>query len=78
MYEIYEKPDCMYCVKAKKLLKENNLEYTTISAVVNKKHLIERVTESTGNPPKTVPQIFFDGEYIGGYDQLCLHLSKTN
>ena len=46
--EIYSKPDCSYCEKAKFLLMKNNIDYTEISAVDNRDALIQRVFEITG------------------------------
>ncbi len=77
MYTIYEKPNCGYCVRAKKLLQDNGLEYETISAVEQRETLIKRVKSSTGVPPKTVPQIYLGDKYIGGYTELCTHLRNT-
>jgi glutaredoxin 3 len=72
--EIYSKPNCPYCVKAKALLEKHNIPYREISAVDEREVLIERVEAAIGQPPKTVPQIFIDGRYIGGHDQLVIHL----
>jgi glutaredoxin-related protein len=30
----------------------------------------------TGREVKTVPQIYIEGEYIGGYDELMEHFNK--
>lgn len=75
--EIYTKDNCAYCVKAKHLLEKQGMEYFEISAVDLRDVLIERVKEATGNSPKTVPQIFIDGKYVGGHDQLVEWLSNT-
>lgn len=72
--EIYSKPNCPYCDKAKFLLMKNDIDYNEISAVDNRDALIKRVTDVTGSAPKSVPQIFIDGEYVGGYDQLAVKL----
>lgn len=74
--EVYSKPNCPYCVKAKQLLERRRVEFTETSAVDNREQLIERVIASTGNPPKTVPQIYIDGEYVGGYDQLVEYFHR--
>ena len=69
--EIYTKNDCPYCVRAKALLQKHNVDFTEINAVEHRSALIARVTDETGSPPKTVPQIWLDGKYVGGYDQLA-------
>lgn len=72
--EIYTGPSCQYCIKAKTLLKNKKLEYTEYAAADTRDALIARV-EATGAPtPKTIPQIFIDDQYIGGFDQLAAFL----
>ena len=70
--EIYTKDNCPYCTRAKRLFEKENISYVEINAVINRDILIERVTEETGAAPRTVPQIWVNGKYIGGYDQLAL------
>jgi glutaredoxin 3 len=74
--EIYSKPNCPYCVKAKYLLEKHGYEIEEISAVDQREVLIERVERETGHSPKTVPQIWLDGKYVGGHDQLVVWLSQ--
>ena len=42
-----------------------------IGDLYTKEDLLEAVPNA-----KTVPQIFLDDEYIGGYDQLVTHLNR--
>jgi glutaredoxin 3 len=64
---IWTQPDCIYCKKAKALLLQ--LGYTYIEKKITegytKKDLLTEVP--TAN---TVPQIFLDGYYVGGYSDL--------
>lgn len=69
--EIYTKPNCPYCVRAKMLCQQEGIEITEINAVENKETLVERVTRDSGRPPQTVPQIYLDGKYVGGYTELA-------
>lgn len=69
--EIYTTPSCGYCVRAKALFAQEGIEYTEIDAVANKATLIERVTKDSGRAPQTVPQIYLDGQYVGGYTELA-------
>lgn len=75
--ELYTKPNCPYCVRAKALLEQKGIRYVELSAVEKREELIERVTTDTGNAPRTVPQIYLNGKYIGGYDQLYAHFNKS-
>lgn len=69
--EVYSKENCPFCVRAKALLTQEGISYTEIHAVQNKEALVERVTKDTGRPPMTVPQIYLDGKYVGGYTELA-------
>src|SRR4051812_20504893 len=66
--EIYTKEWCPYCAKAKALLKSKSLSYREINITVDETLQQEMVTRSGR---RTVPQIFLDGESLGGYDDLA-------
>ncbi len=66
--EIYTKEWCPYCAKAKALLKAKGLSYREIDVTANDALQQEMVARSER---RTVPQIFLDGESIGGYDDLA-------
>lgn len=68
---IYTKPTCPYCVKAKQLLVEKNVQveehiFGESPKAMSKQH----IEEAVGHPVNTVPQIVLDGRYIGGYTEL--------
>ncbi|MEJ6404304.1 glutaredoxin 3 [Yoonia sp. 2307UL14-13] len=66
--EIYTKPTCGFCFMAKRLLKKKGVSFaeTNISAQPDKRtEMIQRA-----NGGSTVPQIFIDGQHIGGCDDL--------
>lgn len=62
---IYTTKTCSYCIKAKKLLNNHNITYKEI--VVNPM-IMKQLIKRTGS--KTVPQIFINGKFIGGYTEL--------
>lgn len=76
--EVFVKSNCPFCVRAKALLEKRGIPFTEISAVDHREALIERVTEITGAAPRTVPQIFLEGQYIGGFDDLAAHFEKID
>jgi thioredoxin reductase (NADPH) len=65
--EVYTKPDCIYCNRAKALLAEKNFEYTQY--MIGKDVTREEVVAKFPNA-RTVPIIVVDEVWIGGYDQL--------
>ena len=68
--EIYTKPDCEWCVKAKQLLAKHRMPYTEYIYNIHftKEELAAKINDSS--VALTVPQIFLDGERVGGYDEL--------
>lgn len=68
---VYSKPFCPYCERAKMLLKAKDVDVTEISAVDAREELVEKVTNETGQAPRTVPQIWLNGQYIGGFKELA-------
>lgn len=76
--EVFTKDLCSYCVQAKMLLERRGVTYTEISAVEHRETLFERVTKDSGKAPTSVPQIYLDGKFIGGYDQLAAYFKKMD
>ncbi len=66
--EIYSTTYCPYCVRAKALMDAKDLDYTEIDVTGDDDARMALVAKSGGR--KTVPQIFIDGQSIGGYDDL--------
>jgi len=65
---IYTGPVCNYCDAAKRLLKRNNLEFNEIDISTGPEVLNEMINKTNGK--RTIPQIFFDNEHIGGYVEI--------
>ena len=65
---IYTWETCPFCINAKRLLDENNMEYIEKEVVKNKKYLNEMKRKTGGK--KTVPQIFINNKHIGGFSDL--------
>lgn len=66
--KIYTTPYCGYCQAAKKLLESKGLKFEEISLAEDHK-LRERLSQEN-NGYRTVPMIFIDGNFIGGYTEL--------
>jgi len=64
---IYTTTYCHYCVLAKDLLKAKGLNFEEVD-VTNDSAKRAWLVEKTGQ--RTVPQIFFDEESIGGHSDL--------
>jgi len=66
--EIYTKPWCPYCIRAKMLLKRKGVAFTEIGVSGDEEKRAEMLARADGR--HTVPQIFIDGVGIGGSDEL--------
>jgi len=65
---MYTQVLCGYCAAARTLLEEKGIAYEEINVTLNAKLRREMVERSGG---QTVPQIFIDGQCIGGYDEMA-------
>lgn len=72
---IFGKETCPHCVRAKSYLTQANFDYTYHDVVKEPRALYEmigRVKPIVGpKTPITVPQIWIDGKYVGGADELA-------
>jgi glutaredoxin 3 len=66
--EIYTTKVCPYCVKAKRLLDAKDVDYVEHDMTGNDEARMELLKKSNGM--RTVPQIFINGQHIGGCDNL--------
>jgi len=68
---VYSKPNCLYCEKAKYLLKSLGLQYE--EKIVTKDLSVEELYEALGKQVRTIPQIVINKDHIGGYNELKEH-----
>ena len=71
---VWSKNNCPHCVEAKSMLAMRGIEVEERN--VEKGWTKEQLLESVPNA-RTVPQIFIDGEYIGGVDKLKEHFKNN-
>ncbi|MBI2358632.1 MAG: glutaredoxin 3 [Deltaproteobacteria bacterium] len=64
---VYTKNYCSYCDAAKALLRAKGVDFEEID-VIDDELLQEESRKMSGR--STVPQIFIDGEPVGGYQEL--------
>lgn len=77
--EMYTKNFCAFCMRAKQLAQARGIEVVEHNVEEDRAKLEEMRERTQG---RTFPQIFLDGEYVGGFDQLMAldregKLSKT-
>jgi glutaredoxin-related protein len=73
---IYTKTICPYCTAAKNWLKSKGYTYEEINLDNDSDR--QKFYESVGNGVRTVPQIYVDGERIGGYQELTTSRLATS
>lgn len=74
--EVWSQPNCPGCTEAKRLLSLEGIQYTEKMLGMNglsKKDLMAVVPDA-----RSVPQIFINGEYIGGLLELKKVLLESN
>tara|TARA_B100001964_G_scaffold241411_1_gene313757 strand:- start:1231 stop:1515 length:285 start_codon:yes stop_codon:yes gene_type:complete len=65
---IYSKNNCLYCTKAKALLKGLGLEYQVKR--LEEFASVDDMIKDIGKKVRAMPQIKIDGKIVGGYNQL--------
>ena len=70
---VYGKSDCPFCSMAKEELRLRGIPFDYIDL----KEIGKTAREVTGRKVKTVPQIYLEGEYVGGYDELMEYFNKS-
>jgi len=67
--EIFTGPGCGYCIAAKGLLERHGLKFTELDISAP-----EQMAAFRNRLPrvKSIPQIFIDGEHVGGFEDLQL------
>lgn len=70
---IWSKENCTFCVQAKQLLELKGIEFEErkIGKDWTKEQLLEAVPTA-----RSVPQIFLDEQYVGGYQELKQRLTN--
>lgn len=69
MYIIYGADKCPFCNKAKDLLDNNNKQYVYYDITDKKTKIMNELADKTNNQ-RTVPIIFDNQKFIGGYTEL--------
>lgn len=66
--EVYSGDYCPYCIRAKALLKQRELEFVEYNVQSEPEKRVEMVERAPG--VRTIPQIFINDRHVGGCDDL--------
>ena len=79
---IFGKESCPYCSKAKDYMHQAGIQYTYHDVIRSPRALYEMLARGLPlvghKTPITVPQIWLDGQYVGGSDRLAERLQIPN
>lgn len=67
---IYSKNNCVFCTKAKELVKNLGLEYIEKNLEKDFNYDFKKLIKDIGKKVMSMPQIKINNELIGGYNQL--------
>jgi glutaredoxin 3 len=67
--ELYTTMFCPYCARARNLLQKKGVSFSDIDVMTDDERRQEMIARAGGR--YTVPQIFIDGQHIGGSDELA-------
>lgn len=67
--DVYTKFLCPFCTRAKSLLDSKGAQYREIDVTMDRAEFDAMVSRASGR--RTVPQIFINGQHIGGSDDLA-------
>ena len=70
---VYGKKNCPFCEMTKDELNLRGISFDYIDL----EEVGKTAAEVTGRKVKTVPQVYLEGEYVGGYEELMKYLNKT-
>ncbi|MCL4122729.1 UNVERIFIED_CONTAM: hypothetical protein GTU68_021728 [Idotea baltica] len=66
--EIYTTQICGFCHAAKRLLSSKGVSFSEVDVMADPSRRAEMMQRANGG--RTVPQIFINGEHVGGNDDL--------
>jgi len=79
-FTIYSKSGCLNCLIIKKLIKEKNLLFNVVDCdeyiIEDKEKFLFFIKEETKREIKQFPIIFYQGAFIGGYNEAKQYIDK--
>jgi glutaredoxin len=79
-FTIYSKSGCHNCGKIKKLLTEKHLFFNEVNCdeylIEEKECFLSFIENKIKKSYTTFPMIFYDGKFIGGFNEASEHIEK--
>jgi glutaredoxin len=81
-YTVYSKSGCPNCVKVKKFLQNAKAEMNRIDCdeymIERKEECLKYIEEAAEKSVRMFPVVFFEGKFIGGYQDTEYHYNRLN
>ena len=74
--KMYSTSRCIWCDRVEKMLGEYGVDDVEKIDVSGSKELLKEMQIAAGEKVTSVPQVFIDGEYIGGYTEVERFLKR--
>lgn len=79
-FTIYSKSGCPNCTKIKKILFDKQIFFLDVSCdeflIEDKEGFLLFIKERANKEYKTFPMVFYDGKFIGGFNETQQHFDK--
>lgn len=79
-YTIYSKSGCINCTKIKQFLKQKKIFFLEVQCddflLEDKEQFLLIINEMAKKECKTFPMIFYNGEFVGGYNEVKADIEK--
>ena len=79
-FTIYSKSGCPNCVKAKALLNSKHLLLKVVNCdeyiIEDKETFLLFITSLTNREVKSFPIVFYDGKFVGGYNEMITFVEE--
>jgi glutaredoxin len=79
-FTIYSKSGCHNCSKIKKILAEKHLFFIEVQCdeylIEERDNFLSFIENKIGKSVTTFPMVFYDGKFIGGYNEAVEHIGK--
>jgi glutaredoxin len=79
-FTIYSKSGCHNCNKIKNLLTEKHLFFNEVQCdeylIEEKEDFLSFIENKIGRSYTTFPMVFYDGKFIGGFNEATEHIEK--
>jgi len=73
-YTVYTKTKCGWCRRTKNMLLDANIYNCDTFLEIDKTTFLNNMDSFTGKEHRTFPMVFYNGEFIGGYEDTKQHI----